>query len=365
MKKIKVYLQYPWKFLDSPYYNNLIQDPPKGIEYLNIQKQKGVITSAKKFAYMNRLKKVIRATLSLVKMPNITKTKKGDYDLIHCAHCLSLNKLPRVVDLEHYWNFASSGKVAYSEEGKNRIKKLLKSEYCKKIIPWTEAAKKTIIDALNDKEIEKKVEVIYPAIPFPSFRKRKKEKIILLFVGRYFYWKGGLHALDTFDKITKLHQNVECIFVSEVPHNILKKYSANKKIKFYGLMTQEKLFKLYSESDLFVYPGYSDTVGFGILEAMSFGLPVISVDGFARKELIEDGKTGFIISNHEKINNEKIGEKEQEIIKRLIQKTSLLIENKNLREKMSKECIKSIKEGKFSIKERNKKLEKIYELALK
>jgi hypothetical protein len=32
---------------------------------------------------------------------------------------------------------------------------------------------------------------------------------------------------------------------------------------------------------------------------------------------------------------------------------------------MSKECIKEIKSGKFSIKERNKKLKKIYEEALK
>jgi len=48
-KPIKVYLQYPWKFPDSPYYKYLIESPPKGISFQNIQKQKGVITNKRFF----------------------------------------------------------------------------------------------------------------------------------------------------------------------------------------------------------------------------------------------------------------------------------------------------------------------------
>jgi regulator of replication initiation timing len=43
----------------------------------------------------------------------------------------------------------------------------------------------------------------------------------------------------------------------------------------------------------------------------------------------------------------------------------LLIENEKLREKMSKECIKTVKSGKFSLKERNKNLKRIYEEAIR
>ena len=53
-----------------------------------------------------------------------------------------------------------------------------------------------------------------------------------------------------------------------------------------------------------------------------------------------------------------------EIVKQLVEKLSILIENKKLREKMGKEGRKMIEEGKLSIKERNKKLKKIYEEAL-
>jgi hypothetical protein len=51
MKKIKVYLQYPWKFPDSPYYKCLLQEHPKEIEYLNVEKQKGVITIKLNFIF--------------------------------------------------------------------------------------------------------------------------------------------------------------------------------------------------------------------------------------------------------------------------------------------------------------------------
>jgi len=360
MKKTKIYLQCPWGFPDSPYYKYLIKELPKEIEYLNIQKQKGAIASASKFLFLNKLKNTLREVLHIIKMPNITKTKKGPYDLIHCGHCLSLNRKPWIVDLEHYWNFASSGKLAYSKKGKKRIKQLLKKPYCKKILPWTEAAKKTVVNTLKDKKIDKKIQVLHPAIPFPNCKRKKRSKITLLFVGRYFYWKGGLHALEAIDQLTKKHKNVEAVFISEVPRNILNKYSKNKKIKIYGLMPQEEVFKIYSESDIFIYPGYSDTFGFAMLEAMGFGLPVISVDGFARKEIIDEGKTGFVVQNQGKINNEIIGEQEKEIIKELVKKTSLLIKNKRLLNKMSKNCIEAVKNGKFSIKERNKKLKKIY-----
>ena len=104
MKNIKVYLQYPWKFPDSPYYKYLIDSPPEGIEFQNSKKQKGVITNKRFFWFSNFIKRNIRrfATKLKLSIPNahLTKTKE-EYDLIHCAHCLSKNKnKPWVADIE-------------------------------------------------------------------------------------------------------------------------------------------------------------------------------------------------------------------------------------------------------------------------
>ena len=88
----------------------------------------------------------------------------------------------------------------------------------------------------------------------------------------------------------------------------------------------------------------------------------MTVDGYARKEVVQDGKTGFVISSKKEIDYNKLDE---EIIKKLEKKVSLLIENKNLRKRMASEGRKIVKEGKFSVREKNKKLKKIYNEALK
>jgi len=356
---MKVYLQYPWKFPDSPYYKYLIENPPEEVEYVNIQKQKGVITSKNKFKLMNKLKSLARKVLYLLKRPNIVKTKGNDYDLIHCCHCLSKNKSDWMVDVEHYWNFASSGELAYSSKGKRIIKKYLKSNYCKKILAWSEACKKTINDAVEDKVIANKIEVVYPAIK-PQEIGKKTNKITLLFVGRYFFGKGGHHVLMMFNKLIHKYPNIECIMVSDVPEE-WKEYE-NKRIKIFPMMPQKDLFKLFKKADIFVYGGYSDTFGFALLEAMSFGLPLVTASAFARDEIVEEGKTGYIIPTEEIewVNGKPILQYELNFLMESVSKISKLISNKSLRTRMGKAALKEITSGKFSIKERNKKLRRIY-----
>ncbi|MCR4327265.1 MAG: glycosyltransferase family 4 protein [Nanoarchaeota archaeon] len=358
MKKIKVYLQYPWKFPDSPYYKYLIENAPEGIHYLNAGNQKGVLINKNFFWFSNFLKRNIRRFVDFfgTSFPNTHLSPDGDYDIIHCAHCLSKNKnKPWVADIEGIWQMYLGKKKNIPQ---SKLKKILLDKNCKKILPWTESVKKEIEEVFP--EVKHKLEVVYPAIPEKKFVKRKKKSINLIFSGRYFYWKGGLDALEAIDILTKKYKNVYGVINSEVPEKIKDKYMKNKKISFYGLIPQEKLFELYRDSDIFVYPGYSDSFGFGYLEAMSFGLPTVTVDGFARKEIIDEGKTGFVIDKPKNLNPLVI---DKLIVQELVKKVSELIENPFLKKNMSNECIKVIKGGKFSLKVRNRKLKKIYEFA--
>jgi len=341
----------------------LINNPPENVEYITTKNQKGVIINKRFFWFSNLLKKMIRKITGFLNLPipnaHLTRSKEK-YDLIHCAHCLSLNnKNPWVADVECLWSLWVSGQNSII--GKKIVREILLRKNCKKILPWTNVTKNEIEKFFP--EIKNKIEVVYPAVPLVKIKSKRHKEINLLFISRYFYEKGGLHALETINQLTKKYENVSGIVVSEVPKEILNKYSKNKKIKFYELMPQKELFEnIFPTSDIFVYPGYSDSFGFAYLEAMGFGIPIITVDGFARKEIIDEGKTGFVIERPD-INWKKyppIFENEEITIKNLIKKTEQLIKNKTLREKMSKNCINKIKFGKFSIKERNKKLKRIY-----
>ena len=366
MKKIKVYIQRPWRFADSPYYQYLLRDPPKDIEYVGQNQKQGCITNKKKILIIHNAKKSMRTILRNLpfSIPNAHLTISSEkYNLIHCAHCLSLNKKPWIADIEQVNQFLPAGRI--TKKNKKIIKKILSSKYCKKILPWTKWSSDEILDHFP--ELKNKIEIVYPGIPSQKFKKIKSDKINLLFISRRFYFKGGLHALEVIDRLTKKYEKVRGIFISNVPKEILKKYSKNKKIKFYGILPHEKLVKeIFPNTDIFVYPSYTDTFGFIITEAMSFGIPVVTVNGQAISEIIEDGKTGFVIDEPKKWDLKDLEKLElKETLKKIEEKVEILIKDKKLRNNMSKAGIREIERGKFSIDKRNKKLARVYEEVLK
>ncbi|MDP2947310.1 MAG: glycosyltransferase family 4 protein [Nanoarchaeota archaeon] len=369
LNKIRVYFQYPWKFPDSSYYKNILDFPPENAEYINYKKSMGmeVIGSSKKFEAMRVLKNFIRKFLKLVRVPNLVFTTRGDFDLIHCAHCLPLNDRPFVVDTEVYDRLASAGgDVAIEGIGKKIIKKILERENCKKIIAWSGDCKRSFETAFpKDKKILDKIEIVPFAIPKFNYKKIPHKNLRILFVARWFDAKGGRQTLEIFDRLSKKYKTIEFIFICPTPKNYKEKYARNKQIKILDLLPQKKLFeKIYPSADIFFYPGFGDSYGFAVPEALAFGLPVITSKTFGKTELVSDGKTGFIIDvpkdfwsykNYSNMNEKMLNE--------FYSKTLTLIKNKGLRRLMSINAKRTANKN-FSIKNRNKKLSKIYQSAL-
>lgn len=362
MKKIKVYLQYPWGISDSQYYKSILENPPKGIEFFPKNQKVGMIVNKKKIFLNYLLKNKIRLLIEKFNLPipNLKKVKDPKrYGVIHCAHCLPSNYLdfPWIADFEDRWQMWISGRD--TKKGIEKVRKILNSPSCKKILAWTSDAKDNILKRYP--EIKNKIEIVGFGQKVQEFKKIKSNKVRLLFVARFFYEKGGLHALEAIDVLTKKYNNVEATVISTIPAGVLQKYSKNNKIKFFELVPHKKLIEeIFPACDILIYPGYSDTFGFVFPEASSFGIPVVTVDGFARKELVKNGKTGIIIEKPHNFEFKEAFSSNQGITKRIIEETSKLIENKNLRRKMSYNSLREVSSGTFSIKKRNEKLKAIY-----
>lgn len=354
-------MQYPLKVSDSQYYRSMLDNPPRDIEFVG-SKKTGMVVNERKFKSFDNFKRVIKAILNNVPLPvpNAHYTKKGNYDLIHCAHCLSLNKSPWVADIEFINQMWGGVKLTRARE--KIVRRIVSSKYCKKIMAWTEATKKDIIGMFP--EIEDKVEVVYHAIPTMKRRTGKNRDVVLFFSGRHFYAKGGLHASEIMDRLTKKYSNVRGVINGAIPEEVISKYAGNKKLEFHQLMPYKDVLKLFRKSDIFVYPGYSDSFGFVYMEAMAFGIPIVTVDGHSRGEVVEDGLEGFIMKRPGEIGYSSI-EKNEDTLKSMMKKVEILIRNKKLRAKMGKACLREIEHGKFSLKTRNKKLNLIYREALK
>ncbi len=364
-KKVNIYLQAPLSTSDSLYYKNLLTFPPKNVQYKTNINSSGIITSKRKFFLNSFFKNKARYILEKINYPilSLHKTPVNNTEIIHCAHCLPKTEKKWVADFEAPWQFFISGRD--TKLGKKKFLDIVSKKNCKYLLAWTETAKTEMIDKFPS--IKDKVKVLNYAMPFKNIEKRRGRRVTLLFSARYFYPKGGLTALKVMDKLTKKYDNVEAIFISNVPLDIKKRYELNTKIKFFDLIPQKILFQeIYPKTDIFIYPGYSDTFGFGFIEAMNFGIPIVTVDGYARKEIVKQGKTGFVIENRGLSWNGKIPmlKEEDKIIEELVEKASLLIENKKLLEKMSKNCLQEVKTGKYSLKKRNEELGKIYRKTL-
>jgi glycosyltransferase involved in cell wall biosynthesis len=373
MKKINVKLLAG----THPLYQELIEFPPQGVKYDVAVSSEDTL---KHYKFFGRFKRFAFDTgLKAFNMPRVFFVKT-DADLIHSTRGLIiLNKKPWVVDIEYARSFVGNRFNALSNLNmQEKILKYLSSNYCKKIMPHCIAAAKSM-NSIFGRKLEDKMEVVYPAIrKAKKYKKPKSEFLKIFFYGRNsFFLKGGKEILEAFSRLQRRY-DVILTMKGEIPNEYKTKYpNVNYENQ---MMPREKFFeKIFSRADIFCFPSFMDTFGFVLLEAMSLRLPIVATDIFAIKEIVEDNKGGFVIKSPISWHNEKylfkwnswgqfseLAKKEfPEFTNELYKKLEQLIVNDKLRRKMGMFNEKLVEKGKFSIKERNKKLKRIYEEAIK
>lgn len=367
MKNIKVYIN-PGV---HPQFRELIDFPPKNVKYY-FDKPRGNHNSG-----ITRRKRILITLMQkYLQLPRMTRIKKADnYDLIHSTRgILITNKKPWIVDIESGAAFAGLEWTSLKKPLMKRlIRKYLASSYCKKIIPQSEAAKKSLLENIDCSEFEDKIETIYLAWHTTKFKRKISDIIRISFIGRDFYHKGGNDLQEAFKILNKKYK-VKLKYKGVVPKD--KKLNLPNVEYLENIFDTKKFYEIiFGDCDIYVQPTTIDSYGVSILEAMSTGLPIVCTDDFTLPELVKEGYNGFLIKspvNWYKYCVEGKGDEytklvqkdHPETVKELVEKISILIENPELRKKMGENSFKLVESGKFSIKERNKKLRRIYEEAL-
>ena len=77
--------------------------------------------------------------------------------------------------------------------------------------------------------------------------------------------------------------------------NIVKEKGLSNKVEIKGPVYGKEKFEIFLSSDIFVFPTWFEAFPAVVLEAMQCELPVISTREGAIPEIINDGKTGFIV----------------------------------------------------------------------
>lgn len=149
----------------------------------------------------------------------------------------------------------------------------------------------------------------------------------ILFLSNLIESKGVFVLLEACSILKQKGIFFQCDFVGgegDVTANKLneqvQKYGIANEVKYLGKKYGNEKEMIFSEADIFVFPTYNETFGLVNLEAMQNGLPVISTFEGGIPDVIEDGKTGFLVP--------------QKNTQALADKLVLLIQDPVLRHKM-------------------------------
>ncbi|MEO1429953.1 MAG: glycosyltransferase family 4 protein [Cyanobacteria bacterium J06633_8] len=77
--------------------------------------------------------------------------------------------------------------------------------------------------------------------------------------------------------------------------NAVEKLKLTECVVFHDGANQENLKQLYASADIFVLPSLKETFGIVFLEAMHYGLPIITTNVSAMPELVKQGQNGILV----------------------------------------------------------------------
>jgi glycosyltransferase involved in cell wall biosynthesis len=150
---------------------------------------------------------------------------------------------------------------------------------------------------------------------------------VLFCIGMLEEWKGFDIIIEAISEIKKEIPLVHLLIAgSGREEQNLKKLvtelNLEQNVRFLGFVSGREKYSFYKSSDIFILPSRHDSFPIVILEAMACGKPIVASNVGAISEIVINGENGFLF--------------EPENINDLTKKTIMLLNDKNLREKMGR-----------------------------
>lgn len=190
------------------------------------------------------------------------------------------------------------------------VQRLFSRPNFKKLIFWSKAAYETLSSygGIDPATLMGKDAVVYPAVRrSPDDLVRYGDRDLRLFFSGDFFRKGGVNVVDAFERARTRYPGISLTVCCDeridfnTPNRALRDQYLHKVKTMPGIVDkgrisrEELMTEVYPETDIFLMPSYVETFGMAVVEAMAFGIPVISTNHFAIPEIIEDQVSGLLI----------------------------------------------------------------------
>lgn len=299
---------------DHAYTDTLLQYPPPGIRYHHYQ---DLIESGQ----ARRIKWLYRIGPRLARWGILPPDMWAEYitsdyvpDILHVYGFSAVVRFPKSVtqvptllgagagsysDLKYYlgWSQESIHRGRWMKRQYLRLidahDSSLRPENAKRVLVWSQFSRRMHLD--EDYVRPEQIAVLYPGLPIRKHRaitNGRLREITYLFIGKDFKRKNGQLVLEAFRRVRSVHPRAKLILVGLPPDGEIIREAGVIHLHF--IQRDELLERVYPSADVLVLPSQSEGFGLVLLEAMSFGMPVIGINGWAMPEIIDHGVTGLL-----------------------------------------------------------------------
>jgi len=123
----------------------------------------------------------------------------------------------------------------------------------------------------------------------------------LLFLTRIEEYKGIFIALELFQKIKRNYPHARLTIAGDGSKlKAVKEYVKEHQltsVTFTGYVEGDQLIEAFQNTSIYIFPSYSEGMPTSVLEAMAFGLPVITRPVGGLVDFFENGKMGWMIDS--------------------------------------------------------------------
>lgn len=193
------------------------------------------------------------------------------------------------------------------------------------------------------------IEVVYnPCTTVINDKQYQRQKQIL-YAGAINARKGYADMIRAFAKIADLHKDWKIVFAGngeiEQGKALAKELGIENQCIFLGWINGEEKDKAFKEASIFCLPSYAEGFPMAVLDAWTYGLPVITTPVGGIPDVAQNGENMLVFTPGD--------------IDKLADCMHRLIDDKELYNRISKASTRFANET-FSIKEINSKIENIY-----
>lgn len=303
--EIQIYLEPLWKMRRS--YLELVANPPPGYRFVVAP---GFLESAATTASRSTL--AYRAHWALMKLAPVQLLKPAleiarrpppgtalTWAILH----INFRREPWVLDMSLEQPHLLAGSEHMFDRWRGVILRVLRSPECRAIVCELEIGRRALLERLGAPDLADKVSVVHAAPP-----RRREVALIrptakrILFVNSgnigaddHFYTHGGALLAPLFREIRHRHPKATLVVRSRLPAADRRELEEIGNVEIYEeMLSPNALDAQFRAADIFLYPTHV-TPSAALLDAMSYGLPIVTTDVWGNGEFLVDGESGLLV----------------------------------------------------------------------